>query len=108
MNDRQRLFCQWYAVTHNATQSAIRAGYSKKTAYSQGNRLLKNAEIRKRIQDEIESMNTDLPDKAELKAFWTRIMRDAEEKTSVRLAASTNLAKALFMFDVNISGWDNQ
>ncbi|MGH8525139.1 MAG: terminase small subunit, partial [Gammaproteobacteria bacterium] len=29
----------------NATQAAVRAGYSRKTAYSQGQRLLKNVEV---------------------------------------------------------------
>ena len=37
-------------VDLNATKAAERAGFSKKTAYSQGQRLLKNVEIQKRIQ----------------------------------------------------------
>ncbi len=49
MNPRQTLFTKEYAVDHNATQAAIRAGYSQKTAYSQGQRLLKHVEIRKAI-----------------------------------------------------------
>jgi phage terminase small subunit len=47
---RQQLFIQEYVVDLNATKAAKRAGYSKKTAYSQGQRLLKNVEIQKRIQ----------------------------------------------------------
>ncbi len=35
----------------NATQAAIRAGYSKRTAGSQGQRLLKNVEIKKKLQE---------------------------------------------------------
>lgn len=34
----------------NATQAAIRAGYSEKTAYSQGQRLLKNVEVAEAIE----------------------------------------------------------
>ena len=34
----------------NATQAAIRAGYSEKTAYSQGQRLLKHVEIKNKLQ----------------------------------------------------------
>ncbi|WP_300456649.1 terminase small subunit [Desulfobacula sp.] len=45
----QLLFCKEYIIDFNATQSAIRAGYSKKTAYSQGQRLLKNVEIQKEL-----------------------------------------------------------
>ena len=45
MNTKQKIFAESYARSNNATQSAIQAGYSKKTAYSQGNRLLKKDEI---------------------------------------------------------------
>lgn len=107
MNDKQKQFCKYYAETMNATSAALKAGYSEKSAYSQGSRLLKNAEIQKQIQEEIEALNHDLPDKSELKRFWSAVMRDENEKTSVRLAASTNLAKASFMFNADISGWDN-
>jgi len=50
LNDRQALFVKEYLVDLNATQAAIRAGYSKKTAGQQGERLLKNVEIAKAIQ----------------------------------------------------------
>lgn len=49
LNSRQEAFCREYIIDHNATQAAIRAGYSQKTAYSLGQRLLKNAEVKKRM-----------------------------------------------------------
>ncbi len=48
-SDRHEAFSQEYIKDRNATQAAIRAGYSPKTAYSQGHRLLKNAEVAARI-----------------------------------------------------------
>lgn len=51
LSNQQDLFCAEYANCHNATEAAEKAGYSKKTAYSQGNRLLKNAEIRARVAE---------------------------------------------------------
>ncbi len=51
MNNRQQLFCEEYLKDLNATKAAIRAGYSEKTAYSQGQRLLKNVEIKNRLQE---------------------------------------------------------
>ena len=45
MNIKQKIFAEAYARSNNATQSAIQAGYSEKTAYSQGNRLLSKVEI---------------------------------------------------------------
>ena len=46
---KRRLFVDEYLLDLNATQAAIRAGYSPKTAYSQGQRLLKNDEVRQLI-----------------------------------------------------------
>ncbi len=51
MNDKQQRFAEEYLIDSNATQSAIRAGYSAKTAYSQGQRLLSHVEVRRAIQD---------------------------------------------------------
>lgn len=55
LNDRQKKFANEYLIDFNATQAAIRAGYSKKTAYSIGQRLLKNVEIQKYIQEQKKS-----------------------------------------------------
>jgi phage terminase small subunit len=49
LNAKQRLFVAEYLKDLNATQAAIRAGYSAKTAASQGERLLRNVEIRRAI-----------------------------------------------------------
>ena len=46
---QQRSFVAEYLKDNNATQAAIRAGYSKKTAYSIGQRLLKKVEIAQAI-----------------------------------------------------------
>ena len=50
LNEMQKRFVDEYIIDLNATQAAIRAGYSEKTAYSQGQRLLKNVEIQTLIQ----------------------------------------------------------
>ena len=47
-------FVDEYLVDLNATQAAIRAGYSEKTAYSIGQRLLKNVEVQKMIANRME------------------------------------------------------
>lgn len=51
LTDKQEMFCREYLVDLNATQAAIRAGYSEKTARSQANRMLTNVDIEKRIQE---------------------------------------------------------
>ncbi len=45
MTPKQQRFAEEYVVDHNATQAAIRAGYSEKTAYSIGHENLKKPEI---------------------------------------------------------------
>jgi len=45
LTPRQQQFVREYLLDLNATQAAIRAGYSEKTARSQGQRLLTNADI---------------------------------------------------------------
>jgi len=47
---RRKAFAEAYIVNgNNATQAAITAGFSPKTAYSQGQRLLKNVELKQAI-----------------------------------------------------------
>ena len=47
---RQQLFCAEYLVDFNATQAAIRAGYSEKTAASIGHENLQKTGIVERIR----------------------------------------------------------
>ena len=49
MTDKQERFCEEYMIDLNATQAAIRAGYSPKTAREQAPRLLANVSIQNRI-----------------------------------------------------------
>ena len=51
LTDKQKVFCQEYLIDLNATQSAIRAGYSEKTARSQAQRLLTKVDIQAEIQN---------------------------------------------------------
>lgn len=51
LNEKQARFVAEYLVDLNATQAAIRAGYSEKTARSIGQRLLTNVDIQTEIQD---------------------------------------------------------
>lgn len=45
LTPKQRRFALEYLVDLNATEAAKRAGYSPRTAYAQGSRLLKHAEV---------------------------------------------------------------
>ena len=47
----QLLFIEALCMGENATQAAIGAGYSPKTAHVQGSRMLKNVNVMSEIQD---------------------------------------------------------
>ncbi len=51
LTPKQELFCQEYIIDLNATQAAIRSGYSAKTAYSIGEENLKKPDIDLRIKE---------------------------------------------------------
>jgi phage terminase small subunit len=53
LTDKQMRFIAEYLIDKNATQAAIRTGYSEKTARVQGSRLLTNADIQHEIQRQI-------------------------------------------------------
>jgi len=51
LTDKQELFAREYLKDLNATQAAIRAGYSEKTAQAQSSRLLSNVMVQSRIAE---------------------------------------------------------
>lgn len=50
-NKRHEKFCHEYIKDMNATQAAIRTGYSEKTAKMQGSRLMTNDDIKARVSE---------------------------------------------------------
>lgn len=95
---KQAAFVREYLVDLNATQAAIRAGYSPKTAYSQGQRLLKNVEI----QGEVQAAQAAAAEKAEITVqdVISGLRKEAEEAESdaARVSAWAHLGKYLGMF----------
>ena len=62
LTPKQQAFVNEYLVNMNATQAAIRAGYSEKTAYAIGEQNLKKLEIKEVITAAMEerSINTKI------------------------------------------------
>ncbi|HEL2341560.1 TPA: terminase small subunit [Streptococcus suis] len=57
MNDKQIRFADEFIKLGNATQAALNAGYSEKTSYSQGQRLLKNVEVKEYINNQMQELH---------------------------------------------------
>ena len=84
LNDRQQLFVTEYVKDMNATKAAERAGYSKRTAYSQGQRLLKNVEIKKAVDKLLlEVRKNNVADAVEIEEYLTAVMRGEMKETEM-------------------------
>lgn len=76
MTAKQQRFCDEYLIDLNATQAAIRAGYSKKTAYAIGNENLMKPELKKYIEKRMEEKESELiADQNEVLKYLTAVMR---------------------------------
>ncbi|WP_438435419.1 terminase small subunit [Gorillibacterium sp. sgz500922] len=51
LTEKQQKFAEEYLIDLNATQAAIRAGYSSKSAEQQGSTLLRNPKVRAHIDE---------------------------------------------------------
>lgn len=72
MTPKQEAFVREYLIDLNATQAAIRAGYSEATASEQGSRLLGNVKVAAAIADG----KAERADKCGIDALW--VLREAK------------------------------
>jgi len=101
MTTRQDIFVSEYLKSGNATEAAINAGYSKKTAYSIGQRLLKNVEINQKIMKHREKISQQ----AELKVCDIVLeIRDL----ALNAKSETNRLRAYDMLMKHLGGYVNE
>lgn len=80
MNKRQKRFCDEYLIDLNATQAAIRAGYSEKTAKQIGNKLLTKVDLKEYIDERIKQIDDELIAKEnEVLRHLTSVLRGESE-----------------------------
>ena len=88
LNERQKAFADYYIQTGNATEAAIKAGYSEKTARFIGSENLTKLDISAYIKERLdEQSNKRVADANEVIAFYTAVMR-GEVKDQFGLDAS--------------------
>ena len=86
MTDKQKRFCDEYLIECNATQAAIRAGYSAKTAYSIGEENLKKPELKTYIDERLEQLRSEkIADAQEVLEYLTSVMRGEHTEQVLRL-----------------------
>ena len=118
LKPKELKFAEEWLKTTNATQSAIQAGYSERTAYSAGNRLLKKVEVRQYIDERLAEMQeSSIADTNEVMQFLSSTMRgDIPDQFGLdpalndRLKAAELLGKRykLFTDKQEISGADGE
>ena len=121
MTPKQRKFCDEYIKTGNATQSAINAGYSKKTAKSIGAENLTKPDLKKYIDSKLKDIsNNAIATAEETLGILTKIVRgehteqvitaegdviDKHPDTNQVIRASSEILKRYpLVQDINING----
>lgn len=88
MTPRQKAFADYYIQTGNASEAARKAGYSEKTAYSLGQRLLNNAEVANYLAERMAAQDKKrVADADEVMQFYSAVIR-GEVKDQFGLDAS--------------------
>lgn len=81
---KQQRFCDEYLIDLNATQAAIRAGYSKKTASRIGTENLSKLVIKKYIENRMaEKEKALIADQDEVLKYLTSVMRGESVSTEI-------------------------
>lgn len=86
LNAKQLRFVDEYLVDLNATQAAIRAGYSAKTAGQIGERMLKKVEIQAALTGRMKAREkrTEITQDMVLRRYWEIATADANELVQFR------------------------
>lgn len=89
MTAKQQRFCDEYLIDLNATQAAIRAGYSEKYANTNVTKLLQNTTIKEFIKKRMDEKESKLiADQDEVLKYLTSVMRGESQSEIVVVEGS--------------------
>ncbi|WP_425756220.1 terminase small subunit [Ihubacter sp. rT4E-8] len=81
---KQQRFCDEYLIDLNATQAAIRAGYSKRSAKQVGQKNMTKHDIREYIKNRMEEKEKSLiADQDEVLKYLTAVLRGESRSTEI-------------------------
>lgn len=81
---KQQRFCDEYLIDLNATQAAIRAGYSKKTAKQIGQQNLTKLDLKEYIEKRMAEKEAALvADQDEVLKYLTSVLRGESQSTEI-------------------------
>ena len=87
MNERQRRFADEYIISGNATDAAIKAGYSPKYANTNASKLLQNTTIKSYIDERLAQLASEkIATQEEVLTYLTSVMRgETQEQTLISI-----------------------
>ena len=84
MTDKQKRFCEEYLIDCNATQAAIRAGYSAKTAKVIGAENLTKPDIKNYIDERMQQLQSEtIASAEEVLKYLTSVVRGESRSTEI-------------------------
>lgn len=84
LTEKQRRFANEYIISGNATQAAISAGYSKRTAKSVGSENLTKPDIRQYIDERLDQLQSEkIANQEEVLEYLSKVMRGEETDQTV-------------------------
>ncbi len=86
MTPKQRKFCDEYLISGNATDAAIKAGYSPKTAKQTGSENLAKPDLKQYIEAELEKLHSaKIADAQEVLEYLAAVMRGQHTEQVLKL-----------------------
>ena len=86
MTPRQQKFCDEYLISGNATEAAIKAGYSRKTAKQTGSENLAKPDLRAYIDEQLAKIQSaKIADAEEVMKYLTSVMRGEHTEQVLKL-----------------------
>lgn len=84
LTPKQKKFADEYIITGNATQSAIKAKYSKKYANTNASKLLQNTTIKSYIDERLEQLKKEsIAEQDEVLQYLTSLLRGKEKEQAL-------------------------
>ncbi len=84
LTDKQERFAQAYVLHRNATEAAKAAGYAARSAYNQGYRNLQNQEIKERIAELENTLETSVDVITEIENQYTFAKANGHTNSAIK------------------------
>jgi len=109
LNDKQEKFAQAYILHRNATEAAKTAGYAAPSAYNQGYRNLQNEEIKERVAELENTLETNVDVISEIENQYTFAKANGHTNSAIKaleLLSRIRGAKSDKAIDISPEGLD--